>query len=150
MSLLVPGRTRCRGAVLPANSDATSAAAALRNRADSALLLTNFDNDLTAKIDASQNNARRGPLELPGEEFARRALFDPIAQSQELLFALVRPCPGHAFQIIHRLGADGASYLLAAIHHGKQHHHPIMFETSDAAAFKCHLVPLIFVLPTGD
>jgi hypothetical protein len=118
--------------------------------ADSALLLTNWDNDLTAKIDASQNDARRGPLELPGEEFARRALFDPIAQSQELLFALVRLCPGHAFQIIHRLGADGASYLLAAIHHGKQHHHPIMFETSDAAAFKCHLVPLIFVLPTGD
>jgi hypothetical protein len=106
--------------------------------------------DLTAKIDASQNDAGRGPLELPGAEFARRALFDPIAQSQELLFSLVRLCPGHAFQIIHRLGADGASYLLAAIHHGKQHHHPIMFKTSDAAAFKCHLVPLIFVLPTGD
>lgn len=44
---------------------------------------------LFAKIDTAQSDAGRIALELAGEEFPRRALFDPITQPQELLFALV-------------------------------------------------------------
>ena len=42
-----------------------------------------------AKIDAAQNDARRIALKLEVIKFPRRAFFDPVAQSQELLFALV-------------------------------------------------------------
>ena len=74
---------------------------------------------LVAKIDAAQNDAGRGALELLGEKFTKRALFNPIAQSQELFFTLGRRCPRHAFQIIQRSGTDGARYLSAAIHYRK-------------------------------
>jgi hypothetical protein len=39
---------------------------------------------LVVKIDTAQNDAARGALELSGAKFTKRALFNPIAQSQEL------------------------------------------------------------------
>jgi hypothetical protein len=47
-----------------------------------------------AKIDAAQDDAGRRALERAGLEFARCALFDSVAQPEELLFAPIvqRPC----------------------------------------------------------
>lgn len=74
---------------------------------------------LVAKIDAAQNDAGRGALELFSEIFTKRALFNPIAQSQELFFTLGRRGPRHTFQIIQCSGTDGAGYLSGAIHYRK-------------------------------
>jgi len=46
-----------------------------------------------SKIDAAQDDAGRVAFEVASDEFFRRALFDPITQSQELLFALIRRRP---------------------------------------------------------
>src|SRR5438094_943687 len=94
---------------------------------------------LISKVDAAQNDAGRGALELPGKEFARRALLDPVAQPQELQFALVQRCPRSAVQVVHRRGADGARDFPGAVLHGKQHHHAVELETTDTAAFERHL-----------
>jgi hypothetical protein len=56
------------------------------------------------KIDTAQNEAGRIVLELPGDEFPRCALFDPIAQAEKLSFALVGRSPRNVFQIVHRRG----------------------------------------------
>ena len=64
-----------------------------------------------AKIDAAQNDARRVALKLEVKKFPRRAFFDPVAQSQELLFPLVGCCSGRAFNAVHGVGADGAGHF---------------------------------------
>src|ERR1700730_6458584 len=87
-----------------------------------------------AKIDAAQDDAGRVALELSRYELARGALFDPVAQSQKLFFALLRRGARDVFQIVHRRGADGAGYLPGAVHHGKREHHAVVFITSDVAA----------------
>ena len=46
-----------------------------------------------SEIDAAQDDAGRVAFEVASDEFFRRALFDPITQSQELLFALMRRRP---------------------------------------------------------
>lgn len=65
-----------------------------------------------AKINAAQNNARRVALKLEVKKFPRRAFFDPVAQPQELLFALVGCCSGRAFNAVHGVGADGAWHFI--------------------------------------
>src|ERR1700738_5620269 len=75
------------------------------------------------KIDAAQNDARRVALKLEVKKFPRRALFDPVAQSQELLFPLVGCCSGRAFNAVHGVGADGARHFYVVIHHREQHDH---------------------------
>ena len=89
---------------------------------------------LVAKIEAAENDAGRSAFEFLCLEFAGRALFDLVAQPQELLVALIRLCLHATLQIVHRRTADGAGYFLATMHHGKQHHHPVMLKAPEAAA----------------
>jgi len=78
-----------------------------------------------AKIDAAQNDARGVALKLEVKKFPRSAFFDPAAQSQELLFALVGCCSGRAFNAVHGVGADGAWHFYLVIHHREQHDHSV-------------------------
>jgi hypothetical protein len=49
----------------------------------------------------------------------------PVAQSQELLFALSRRRPRRTFKLIHRVGGDGAGNVGLVILHREQHDHPV-------------------------
>ena len=59
------------------------------------------------------------------KKFPRGAFFDPVAQSQELLFPLVGCCSGRAFNAVHGVGADGARHFYLVIHHREQHDHSV-------------------------
>src|SRR6266700_1448177 len=98
------------------------------SRSWSILSMTPSHRKLVAKIEAAQNEAGPSALELLRMEFAGRALFYLVAQPQELLVALIGLCLHATLQVVHRRTADGAGYFPAAMHHGKQHHHPVMFE----------------------
>jgi hypothetical protein len=78
-----------------------------------------------AKIDAAQNDPRRVALKLEVKKFLRRAFFDPVAQSQELLFALIGYCSGRAFNAVHGVSTDGARHFYFVIHHREQHDHSV-------------------------
>src|SRR5580698_9238656 len=105
---------------------------------------------LVTKIHAAQDNSRWRALEFPGEEFARGALFDPVAQPQKLRVALIGFCLHAAFEVVHRGAADGATNLLVAVQHREQHDHPVMLKTDDGSAIERHLIWLALPWPTAD
>jgi hypothetical protein len=55
------------------------------------------DFKLFPEIDAAQDNAGRRAFELPVQEFAGGAFFDPVAQPHELCLALVWLAPRRGF-----------------------------------------------------
>jgi hypothetical protein len=79
------------------------------------LSMTPSHRGLVAKIEAAENDAGRSSFELLRLEFAGRALFDLIAQPQELFVALIRLCLHATLQIVHRRTADGAGYFPATM-----------------------------------
>src|ERR1700735_4877767 len=78
-----------------------------------------------AKIDGAQDYARRVALQFDIAEFPRGAFLDAVAQPQELLLALRRRCARGAFELVHRVGGDGAGDVGLVVLHGKAHHHPV-------------------------
>jgi hypothetical protein len=82
------------------------------------------------------------PAGLPSNSWARnlarRALFDAVAETPELLLATLWRRSRDPFHIVHRRAADGAGDFLRAIHHGKQQHHAIEFITADITACERH------------
>src|ERR1700741_1131531 len=101
-----------------------------------------------AKIDTAQDDAGRRALERAGLEFARCALFDSIAQPEELLFAPIVQRPCHLFQLIHCLVANRARNLVFSVHHGEQHDHAAELKTPEGTAFQRH--PATFALRPAD
>src|ERR1700742_3168745 len=104
------------------------------SRSWSILSVTPSHCGLVAKIEAAENDAGRSSFELSRLEFAGRALFDLVAQPQELFVALIRLSLHATLQIVHRRTADGAGYFPATMHHAKPHHHPVMVKASEVAA----------------
>ena len=138
-----------RIATVPAHSRPTSDCNALRRGPHATAAFVRQPpqtRELAINLNLRKSILRRMmPAGFPSNSRARnfrRALFDPITQAQELLFALVRRRPRDMFDIIHRRGADSAWDFPDAVHHRKQHHHAIEFITADIAACECHVICL--------
>src|SRR5581483_9128099 len=91
-----------------------------------------------SEIQAAQDDTPRDTLEFPCDDLLSSSLFNPIAQSHELLFALLRLGLRRFLQVIHSGCTDGAAYFPLTVHHREQDHHPIKFITAKTAACQCH------------
>ena len=103
-----------------------------------------------SKIQAAQDDAGRRALEFPCDKLLSGTLFNLIAQSHELHFALVRLVPLRLFQVVHGGCADGAGYFPLAVNHRKQDHHPVKFVTAKAAGCQCHLASPLKDVPRSS
>jgi len=90
------------------------------------------------------------PSNAPARNFRVAHCFDPVAPSQELLFAPIGRRPGHVVHFVHGQIADGARHLVFPVHHGEQHDHAVVFKTPNGTAFERHLCFAHFVLPPED
>jgi hypothetical protein len=92
-----------------------------------------------SKIHTAQDDARWIAFELHRMKLASGSLFDPIAQSHELRFALLRLGPHRVFQIVHGGGADGTGDFPWTVNHRKQDYHPVKFVAAKVTACERHL-----------
>jgi hypothetical protein len=93
---------------------------------------------LIPKVEAAKNNARWVALKFQIDKLARRAFFDPIPQSEKLLFALCWSRSAGAVELVHGGGGDGAGYLGLIVHHRKQHNHAIVVVSLEPARGQRH------------
>jgi hypothetical protein len=93
---------------------------------------------LVSKIEAAKNHARRVAFKFQIDKLARRALFDPIPQSEKLLFALRRGRSLGSVELVHGVGRDGAGYLGLIVHHRKQNDHAVVVVSPKPACGQRH------------
>ncbi len=77
-------------------------------------------------------------LKLSMGEFIRRALFNAIAESEELFFALGRFYSGLSFQTVHGSGTDCTCHFGRSIRHRKQNNHSVIVETLKTSSCERH------------